>query len=177
MTEHRAFTAHSPWAWALIWGGKNVENRSPSFGKKYLGDVWVHCSKGRWGGQNGVKRKAEVMLETLWESLEWMCFEDYDFRIHAHALVKKTMAEKWGSPSFPPRKENLLAIRGHIIGRVTIIGYRMPDNPPESNWYVPSSMAVMVENPRPLAEPIPAKGGLGLWRPDADLIAQLEAAA
>jgi hypothetical protein len=32
---------------------------------------------------------------------------------------------------------------------------------------------LVVENPRPLAEPIPAKGRLGLWTPDAELLAAI----
>lgn len=32
---------------------------------------------------------------------------------------------------------------------------------------------LVLENPRPLAEPIPAKGRLGLWTPDAELLERI----
>ena len=34
---------------------------------------------------------------------------------------------------------------------------------------------LILENPRPLAEPIPCKGALGLWTPPADIVEQLQA--
>src|SRR5690606_16609210 len=38
-----------------------------------------------------------------------------------------------------------------------------------SPWAMPDHHHLVLENPRPLARPIPAKGRLGLWRPDAAL--------
>jgi hypothetical protein len=32
---------------------------------------------------------------------------------------------------------------------------------------------LILENPRPLAEPIPCRGALGLWTPAADVLEQL----
>lgn len=43
-----------------------------------------------------------------------------------------------------------------------------------SRWANPDVSHWTLANPVPLAEPAPAKGMLGLWRPDAQLVAQLE---
>jgi hypothetical protein len=39
----RAFTVRQPWAWAIIWAGKNIENRRTSIVGSYQGVVAVHA--------------------------------------------------------------------------------------------------------------------------------------
>ena len=41
---------------------------------------------------------------------------------------------------------------------------------------MPDHHHLVLANPRPLATPIPARGRLGLWRPDSDLTAAILAA-
>jgi ASCH domain len=40
-----AFTVLQPWAWAIIHGGKTVENRS--WRTVYRGQLWVHAARSR----------------------------------------------------------------------------------------------------------------------------------
>ena len=167
----KALSVHAPWAWALMFGGKDVENRSMNFTKKFRGDVWIHASKGPTSHRE-FRHTAEKMLETLWVSMGWICFEDYDVRTDAMELVKRTMQGRHFK--FPPRMENLKAIRGLIIGRVRVESVLLPSDPPDSSWYIPGNMAMMVSNPRPLAVPVPAKGALGYWNVPDDVLEKLE---
>ncbi|MBB3041199.1 hypothetical protein [Nocardioides soli] len=86
---------------------------------------------------------------------------------------------------------------GAIIGVVDLVGVhaaqsvaRWPEQPAccDSRWAETSYaehggrtrrdvVHLVLENPRPLPEPIPCKGRLGLWTPPADVLAQLLADA
>jgi ASCH domain len=42
MTTPRILSVRNPWAWAILHGGKDVENRSRP--TRHRGDVWLHAS-------------------------------------------------------------------------------------------------------------------------------------
>ena len=48
----RALTVRQPWAWAIIHGGKDVENRSRSLGP-YRGLVAIHAGR-QWAGDEAL---------------------------------------------------------------------------------------------------------------------------
>ncbi len=52
--EYRVLSVHPPWAWAIIFAGKNIENRS--WTTRYRGDFLVHASSRKYVG----KRLQEV---------------------------------------------------------------------------------------------------------------------
>ena len=147
----RVLTVRQPWAWAIIHRGKDVENRVRSLGP-YRGPVAIHA------GLMGASFDA------------------------AH-------------PDLWPFDER--HVTGRVIGVVDLVGEhsasvidgcgRMVHDchehgtcrhhcspwalgpAPKGGWYHHLELA----NPRPLARPIPARGRLGLWRPDADLEAAI----
>lgn len=43
MTEHLALSVRQPWAWAIISGGKTIENRS--WTTPYRGPLLIHAGK------------------------------------------------------------------------------------------------------------------------------------
>lgn len=180
-SHHLALSLYSPWAWALMFAKKDVENRSLAFprrrnGEPVFGRVWVHASASTpWGGLCGIKAHTEVMLETLWSARGWMSFDAYDMRTDAHALLERTMGAEFAGVN--PTKARLLGMRGHIVGSVEVCGYKTPDAPPNSPWYVDGSLAIMVRNPRPLAHPVPARGARGWWRPDDATLRHLSEAS
>lgn len=45
MTAARILTVRQPWAWAIILGGKNVENRVRNIAGDYRGPVLIHVAK------------------------------------------------------------------------------------------------------------------------------------
>ena len=42
----RALTVRQPWAWAIVHGGKDVENRTRNIAGAYRGPVAIHAGKG-----------------------------------------------------------------------------------------------------------------------------------
>lgn len=173
-----AISVRAPWAWALMFGGKDVENRSPSFpmrfrGAPVLGDVWVHASL--WPGGplhafSSAKEKfvaeGQRMVATMWKSQGWL--DETESLPHLYALTEKKLGVS------VPKVSDLNRLRGHILGRVRVTGHRDPDNPPESLWYIPGSRAILVEAPRPLATPVPCKGALGWWRVPDEVLEQIQ---
>lgn len=138
----RALSVFSPYAWALIYGGKNIENRSTNFTKKFRGRFWVHASRSTpvWE----LKMTLDEMRGRFWD---------------ANGPVDITTLTP------VPSLDYMNSVRGHIIGSVELHAVSTPDSPPDSHWYVPGSLALHVRDPLPLRRPVMAKGGLGLWRP------------
>jgi ASCH domain len=110
----RVLTVRQPWASAIIWAGKNVENRA--WPTRYRGRLYIHAG---------------------------MALEPDDV--------------------LPPRTP---VPRGAIIGHVTLTGC-VRDSP--SPWAEPGSWHWLLTDPVPLAEPIAARGRLGLWQPPPGL--------
>ena len=158
----RILTVRQPWAWAIIHGGKDVENRSTSIAGAYRGPVAIHAAKelADTGG-----------LPTL--------------IAQAIGRVSGRLGHIPHVPQFGgdmPHRGNTLAPwygnRGAIIGVVDLIGahiayegFACPGlRGPCSEWAAPGGSMppysdifhYQLANPRPLPEPIPYKGALGL---------------
>lgn len=149
MSEMRILTVRQPWAWAIIHGGKDVENRARNIAGSYRGPVAIHAALER-------------------EKLVW-------------SRVEELAGERW-------REED--DVRGAIIGVVDIVGVhdsrddgcgtrkgtaRLGERIPLcSEWADPWSHHLVLANPRPLFEPIPFKGALGLRHLDDDTTARIE---
>ncbi len=156
----RILTVRQPWAWAIIHGGKNVENRVRNIAGDYRGPVAIHAAHA----------DAEGAPNSLWlEHAEWY---------RARKPQPKVFDPAWSD-------------RGAIIGVVDLVDVHracwdgchsdgnvdLPDSHRElcSSWAEVKVHHLVVDNPRPLSEPIPFKGALGLRRLDADTIAAIEA--
>lgn len=163
-TELRILTVRQPWAWAIIHGGKNVENRVRNIAGDYRGPVAIHAGA------------AYEPKANRWPSM-------------------MAAAERYGVESM---REHLIAYGQkayrHIIGVVDLIdvhsatGYWTREN----EWRLDCCTSSWAEtgyteehglgrsqglfhlelaNPRPLAEPIPYRGALGLRRLDVETTA------
>lgn len=180
-----ALSVHAPWAWALMFGGKDVENRGPKFprrraGREMLGRVWIQASL--WPGQGPLRdfsdakskfvAEGQRMVETMWESQGWLD-ESYDIR-DTECLAKLYVATKERLGVSVPKTSELSNLRGHIVGSIEVYGYADSSGSP---WYVPGSLAILVRHPRPIATPVPAKGALGWWRPEESVLAACREAA
>src|SRR5690606_28696576 len=167
----KAISLFSPWAWAIMHGGKDVENRSHGkrvFPQNVTGRVWVHASlwpQGKRPFADGsapkktLQRETEIMLETMWWSRGWTDeFYDVRNREMVMGLLQRTDRE-----CAPCALSSIDALRGHIVGSVEVTGYRTPDDPPDSPWYSAGGLGIMLKDPRPLPVPVPAKGALGWW--------------
>lgn len=145
----RAITVRQPWAWAIIHGSKDVENRSRNIAGSYRGPVAIHAG----------------LAITPWS--DW---SDEMLRAHRSA-----------DPAY---------ILGHVIGIVDLVGVHVgsisqttthrggpvcfddttPIGQPCSPWAMPHHHHLVLANPRPLPEPIPYRGALGLWTLPDDVL-------
>lgn len=149
----RALTIRQPWAWAVIHGGKDVENRSVAW--SYRGPLAVHAGNAwSWTGQRSplIRAAATAALGDRWANRDNFAFGAI---IGVVDLVDVHYAEpdavccdsQWVEARYRDQQ-------GHEIGTVTHLA---------------------LENPRALGEPIVCRGRLGLWAPDAGVLAELEA--
>jgi len=143
----RVLTVRQPWAWAIIHGGKGIENRSRNIAGSYRGPVAIHAASREASPYNDVA--AEVYRLTG----QWVLTSDLAAIIGVVDLVdvhvSDTHAERWN--------------------------VELERNEQCSAWAMPNHHHLVLANPRAI-EPIPAKGKLGLWKPDAELLAQIERA-
>ncbi|MBO3663717.1 ASCH domain-containing protein [Microbacterium stercoris] len=146
----RILTVRQPWAWAIIHGGKDVENRVRNIAGDYRGPVAIHAARA----------DAEDAPETVWwDHADWY-------------RARRAQPLRW-DPTWSDR--------GAIIGVVDLVDVLPPSyyDDAEANeawcseWAMPGHWQLVLENPRPLAEPIPYRGALGLRRLDDETVARI----
>jgi len=170
--EMRILTVRQPWAWAIIHGGKDVENRVRNIAGDYRGPIAIHAGLAKFEDDGQYR---EVTRSVVSELNGWPADD----------------GEMWGADLLEPDDPRF--IFGAIIGVVDLDGvheghntersrmksvqscYR-PMKPfgPCSSWALPDSWHLELANPRPLTEPIRFKGALGLRRLPADVIDQIK---
>ena len=137
----RALTVRPPWSWAIIHGGKLVENRSQgAVGWRYRGRLWIHAAKG-WSGRGATDPRVveAVLRQHPPGSLqpEWHPGHVIGSVELVDVHPASGCCEPWGEETYPPANPE-----ARPPGRVTHL---------------------ILENPVPLEVPIPARGRLGLW--------------
>lgn len=138
----RILTVRHPWSHAIVWAGKDVENRTRNVAGGYRGIIAIHAA-------------ARVNPISEWDDFA---------KLHPQAARVLRDAPS-GIETF-----------GAIIGVVDLIDVHYADEcvklPPPgvpltasgfcSAWAEPRAHHLVLANPRPLAEPIPYRGALGL---------------
>lgn len=141
----KAITVQQPWAWAIIWGRKTVENRKQIW--KYRGPLAIHAGL-TWsehGERSGILRQA--------------------FRgVHPEYTGK----------GLPMGRFIGGAILG-IVDLVDVHHWSPGCCTSPWAERFPGVTHLTLENPRELDKPIPCRGALGLWTPGADITGQLAA--
>lgn len=139
----KALSLTQPWATLVACGAKQIETRS--WATRYRGPLAVHAAKGypKWAREF---------------ALEPACYE---------AFRRRGASELWGGQT------------GHPLGAVVAL-CRLAECIPTSSVnfqalgvpeglerafgdYAPGRYAWILRDVKPLPEPIPAKGALGLW--------------
>ncbi len=149
----RILTVRQPWAWAIIHGGKDVENRVRNLAGNYRGPVAIHA-----GMQHD---------------------HDHDRQLIGAAVGAWSRANPGVSSADDPDPRKSRPVwygnLGRIIGVVDLIDVHGPH--PENRcggvttpWSESDAWHLVMQNPRALAEPIPYKGALGLRRLDPETI-------
>lgn len=156
MPDFRALSVRQPWAWAIVTQGKDVENRSRA--TAYRGMIAIHASltidEGHLPTRTPEGRAAAQALDAMGGRGNWWN--------PAHHVPSR-MHES------PPAG---LAV-GAIVGVATLIGcHNEATESPRNScspWGQPDQYHWWLANAQPLAEPVPCRGALGLWRLPEDV--------
>lgn len=183
----RILTVRQPWAWAIVHGGKDVENRVRNIAGDYRGPVAIHAAKA-WAGD------------------PWQMLGGSRALADAHRVARDSDGLSW-----PERHRGMDDALGSVIGVVDLVDVHdagdcwnqdllrlsrlrtedrvaydaLPDRGPGglvgkvrmcSQWALDDHHHLVLGNPRALREPIPFKGALGLRRLDDDMVARIEGA-
>lgn len=149
----RILTVRQPWAWAIIYGQKDVENRSRNIVGSYRGPVAIHVSKTLVPPGDAWWQAAKAGMDTA------AVKEDLDL---GHIIGTVEIVDVH-------RHSDLLGCYrpADVLGWVPWDGSdaSTPGWEPRacSPWAIVDNHHIVLANPQPFAEPIPAKGKLGLW--------------
>lgn len=161
MSELRILTVKQPWAWAIIHGGKNVENRVRNLAGDYRGPIAIHVAKK--DDDDWVDKDASAFIGQC---------------PHRSEPTHNVFGCSWCDTAEGQIWNN----QGHIIGVVDLVGVHTTRENGEcrpaglgwcSPWAEIDAWHLVLANPRPLAEPIPHRGMLGLQRATPALAAQI----
>lgn len=164
----KAITVKQPWAWAIAHGGKTVENRSR--GTAYRGPLAIHA--GQAWSERGAEDGRVLNAWTAWLSGR-----------PTSPPTPEHMRDQWEhSDVLEPddERERELIPRGAIVAVAELVDAH-PDagccRPWGESQYSEASGRVrtvvnhlVLEEIRPLAEPVPCRGALGLWRLPEDIV-------
>lgn len=147
----RILTVRQPWAWAIVHGQKDVENRVRNIAGGYRGPVAIHAAR-------AVDR--ESFIPHLWGQFHDSGQEVFGAIIGVVDLVDVHQGHN-------TERDPMRAVRSCFI---------QPGKPygPCSPWAQPDAHHLVLANPSPLRDPIPFKGALGLRRLDDDMVARIE---
>lgn len=138
----KALTVKHPWAWAIINGGKDVENRSQR--TNYRGRLYIHAGK------------------TLdFDAFSFPPLQAAEREYHSRGL--KSLYDETNKID--------LSTTGMVLGTVDLIDCHPATDCADwaetgsscSEWALADHWHWVLGNPRPLACPFPEKGKLGIW--------------
>jgi len=158
VTDIRVLTVQQPWAWAILHGGKTIENRSQLW--SYRGPLAIHAGAG-WS-EHGA---AFEPLQRAYAS--WLGFTHWDGPYGGRTAMPI-------DPTSDPRDAELIRF-GAVLGVVELVDvHRATGAPCCQPWGeglhnggrgIRPATHLVLADPKPFDEPIPWKGRLGLWRP------------
>lgn len=174
----RILTVRQPWAWAIIHGQKDVENRVRNIAGNYRGPVAIHVGL---RDEEAAFDPEHPMHALIFRPCPWQDAPTHN-RYHCR-FCKDVVPAKFES-------------HGHIIGVVDLVDVHVAQQSnagtnvcfdtttPTGDICSPWAQAydefpayrghhLVLANPRPLIEPIPFKGALGLRHLDDDTTARI----
>lgn len=162
-----------PWAWAIVAGGKTVENRTQLW--TYRGPLLIHAGQ-RWSDRGG---RSPLIGGAR---LDWL--RDHGWTPSAG---RSAVLEEYTRRGVPRSTE--LFPTGVILGAVDLVDVHPAeagccDSPWAEQSYAEHGgktrrdvVHLVLENPVELLDPIPYAGRLGLWTPDPDVEAAVPSRA
>jgi hypothetical protein len=129
----KALSIRQPWAWAIIFAGKDIENRDwkpANPGLRFRGRCLVHASLG-------------------------MTLAEYENGLATMHAISETHPFPEGA-TMPPMHE---LTRGALLGTVDVVDIVAKHSSP---WFF-GPIGLVLREPRPFKQPIPLKGMLGFF--------------
>lgn len=151
----KALTVQQPWAWAIVHGGKDVENRTRAW--SYRGPLAIHA-----GGRESRRGVESPLVQRAMGDAMRADRMPIDLVFGAIIGVVDLVDVHLAQPSDMLDRPGTQACCGSPWGEVAYQGER-------------NLVHLELANPRPLEVPIPCKGRLGLWTPPAEVLEQLQA--
>jgi len=158
----RILTVRQPWAWAIIHGGKDVENRVRNLAGDYRGPVAIQAGLvfDEPDGNDWELRRAITSEDHGWPADDgevWAsdCVEEDDTRFAPRGAIIGVV--------------NLYAVHRDADGG-NCCAHKPVGGPGGSPWAERDVWHLCLTNPRPLVTPIPYKGALGLRHLDQTTI-------
>ena len=154
---HRGLTIKQPWAFAIAEGFKTIENRSRR--TNYHGALLIHAGRAIDDAVNIVSysRDAAIRFDELGGRSNY-----WDAREHIPSRIV-------------PAPPTALALCG-VVATAQLIGCHEATDGCCAPWGFPDQWHWELADVQPLQRAIPKAGALGLWKPDADLLAAVNAA-
>lgn len=153
----RALTIRQPHAWAIIYAGKSPENRSRNIAGSYRGPIAIHAGLGPFAQGSVAARHHKVAHGTeVPTELVFGAFIGTADLVDVHPGICD--GDPYVGCCETPWAEYPYLDRG------------------DGKGIRPAGHHLVLANAKPLPKPIPAKGRLGLWTPDQDLLDQLQEA-
>lgn len=172
----RAITVRQPWALAIVSGAKGVENRTRNIAGNYQGTLLIH-SAAQWSREAFADPILSAWLADTWGVTRETAVESdlptravlgivdlvgvhQDEDCYGDSLREVGALYRSDPAAYAALPDNGM---GGLTGRARLC----------SEWAVDEHHHLQLANARKLPERIPATGRLGLWTPDADLIARV----
>lgn len=151
-TPLRILSVRQPWAWAIVHGGKDVENRVRNLAGDYRGLVAIQAGLTR---DKGASPFSGALLAAARESrgVPWAGHRGEIIGVVELVGVHDSRMDGCGTRRGTARLGELIPLC--------------------SEWADPWAHHLVLANPRPLSEPMPWKGALHLQRPTADEVAEI----
>lgn len=152
----RILTVRQPWAWAIIHGGKDVENRVRNIAGNYRGPIAIHAA-----------------LKN--DHAAWVALGRTNLTVYTQAM--DTRLPLVGGVILGV--VNLVDVHHAVpdeLGRIRcndVIDAQGAWGPACSTWAEEATYHLVLANPRPLTTPIPYRGALGLRRLDDATVNQI----
>ena len=142
----KAITVKQPWAWAIAHGQKDIENRT--WGTGYRGPIAIHAGA-RWDEDGAYDKRVLRALHGFGDR--------FDPPLRVERLGPKTVRLLRDQQLTP----------GAVVAVADLVGICTARSTAEQCgcglWAVDGQCHWKVANVRPLPEPVPCKGRLGLW--------------
>jgi hypothetical protein len=150
----RILTVRQPWAWAIIHGGKTVENRVRNIAGDYRGPVLIHAAKAYADGWQS------DVLARLMNSHPDVFDDPQPWHDHAGEIIGIVdLVDVHHGPEF-----------GGGCHKLNSPLPVLPTYTACSVWGEAEAYHLVFSNPRALDQPIPYKGALGLRTTDFAIV-------